>query len=46
MAFRPLKSLIPTADEVLCLDLPTLGRILLVHLKSYEGLNTVYQMTD
>lgn len=43
MAFRPLKSFIPTADEVLSLDLPTLGGILLMHLKSYEGLNTVYQ---
>lgn len=43
MAFRPLKSFFPTADELLEQDLPTLGRILLTHLKSYEGLNTVYQ---
>lgn len=44
MAFRPLKSFFPTADELLQQDLPTLGRILLTHLKSYEGLNTVYQL--
>jgi hypothetical protein len=43
MALRFLSSLIPTADELLALDLPSLGRILLIHLKSYEGLNTVYQ---
>jgi hypothetical protein len=43
MAVRPLKSLLPTADDVANSDLPTLGGILLVHLKSYEGLNTVYQ---
>lgn len=43
MALRPLSSLIPTADELLRLDLPRLGRILLLHLKSYEGLNTVLQ---
>lgn len=41
--FRPLKSFFPTADELLKQDFPTLGRILLAHLKSYEGLNTVYQ---
>lgn len=40
---RPLRSFLPTADDVVSCDLPTLGRILLVHLKSYEGLNTVYQ---
>jgi hypothetical protein len=43
MAFRPLKSFFPTADELLRQNLPTLGRILLMHLKSYEGLHTVYQ---
>ncbi len=43
MAFRPLKSFFPTADELLQQDLPTLGEVLLTHLKSYEGLNTVYQ---
>lgn len=43
MAFRPLSSFIPTADELLSLDLPRLGRILLLHLKSYEGLNSVSQ---
>lgn len=43
MAFRSLKSFFPTADELLQQDLPTLGDVLLRHLKSYEGLNTVYQ---
>lgn len=40
---RPLKSFLQTADDVVNSDLPTLATILLVHLKSYEGLNTVYQ---
>jgi hypothetical protein len=40
---RQLKSFLPTADDVVNSDLPTLGQILLVHLKSYEGLNTVVQ---
>jgi hypothetical protein len=43
MPFRSLKSFCPTADELLRQDLATLGAILLTHLKSYEGLNTVYQ---
>jgi len=43
MPFRPLKSFFSTADELLPQDLPTLGAVLLTHLKSYEGLNTVYQ---
>lgn len=43
MPFRPLKSFFSTADELLRQDLPTLGAVLLAHLKSYEGLNTVYQ---
>jgi hypothetical protein len=43
MAFRPLKSFFSTANELLQQDLPTLGGVLLRHLKSYEGLNTVYQ---
>src|SRR5579862_6146565 len=43
MAFRPLKSFFQTADELLQQALPTLGGILLTHLKSYEGLNTVWQ---
>jgi len=43
MALRSLKSFFPTADELLQQDLPTLGGVLLRHLKSYEGLNTVYQ---
>ncbi len=43
MGLQPLKSFFPTADELLEQDLPTLGGILLTHLKSYEGLHTVYQ---
>lgn len=43
MAFRALSSLIPNADDLLALDMPTLGKILLSHLKSYEGSNTVFQ---
>jgi hypothetical protein len=43
MPLRPLKSFFPTADELLRQDLPTLGGMLLTHLKSYEGLNTVCQ---
>jgi len=43
MAFRSLSSFLPTADELLRLDLPRLGEILLVHLKSYEGQGQVYQ---
>jgi hypothetical protein len=43
MPFRPLKSFFSTADDLLLQDLPTLGTVLLTHLKSYEGLNTVYQ---
>jgi hypothetical protein len=43
MPFRSLKSFFPTADELLHQELPKLGEVLLVHLKSYEGLNTVYQ---
>jgi hypothetical protein len=44
MAIRPLKSFLPTADDVVNSELPTLGRILLVVLKSYEGQSpAVYQ---
>src|SRR5216684_6578052 len=43
MTLRTFSSFIPTADELLTLDLPRLGGILLLHLKSYEGLNTVFQ---
>ncbi len=43
MPFRSLKSFFSSADDLLRQDLPTLGAILLRHLKSYEGLNTVYQ---
>jgi hypothetical protein len=43
MAYRPLSSFAPTAEELLGLDLPRLGRILILHLKGYEGLNSVMQ---
>lgn len=43
MTLRPLSSFIPTADELLGLDSSRLSGILLLHLKSYEGLNTVMQ---
>jgi|SRR5579884_534541 len=44
MAVRPLKSFLPTADDVVNSDLPTLGGILLMHLKSLEGQGSpVYQ---
>src|ERR1039458_2210596 len=43
MPFRPLKSFFPTADELLSQELPALGVNLFMHLKSYIGLNTVYQ---
>ncbi len=43
MSLRSLKSFVSSADELLRQDLPTLGGVLLKHLKSYEGLNTVYQ---
>ena len=43
MTLRPISSFISTADELLTLDLARLGAILLLHLKSYEGLNTVFQ---
>jgi hypothetical protein len=43
--YRSLSSLVPNAADLLALDLPELGRVLLVHLKSFEGVhnNTVYQ---
>lgn len=43
MTLRPISSFISTADELLTLDSARLGAILLLHLKSYEGLNTVFQ---
>jgi hypothetical protein len=44
MAIRPFQFFLPTADDVVNSDLPTLGRILLVVLKSYEGQRpAVYQ---
>lgn len=43
--FRPLVSLIPNAEDLLALDLAELAGILLVHLKSFEGVhgNTIFQ---
>jgi len=43
MALRHLSSFIPTADDLLTMDLARLGGILILHLKRYEGLNTVSQ---
>ncbi len=45
MPVRPLKSFLPTAAELLALDVGALGSILLRHLNSYEGEagNSVYQ---
>ena len=44
MAIRLLTTFLPTADDVVNCDLPTLGGILLVVLKSYEGQSpAVYQ---
>ncbi len=43
MPRRPLKTFISSADDLLQLDLSSLGRILLEHLKSYEGDRTVWQ---
>jgi hypothetical protein len=45
MAVRYLKSFLPSADELLNLDLRRLGEILLMHLKTYEGQRTVHQMS-
>lgn len=39
----PLKSLLPTADDVLNAELETLGGLLLRHLKSCEGVSPVFQ---
>jgi hypothetical protein len=39
----PLKSLLPTADDVLNADLEKLGCLLLRHLKSCEGASPVFQ---
>jgi hypothetical protein len=43
--YRSLSSLVPNAADLLALDLSELGRVLLVHLKSFESMhnNTVYQ---
>lgn len=43
--YRSLSSLVPKADDLLALDVGSLGSVLLTHLKSYEGVpgNAVYQ---
>ena len=45
MAFRSLSSLVPNAVDLLALEVPELAGMLLIHLKSYEGMhgNAVYQ---
>jgi predicted nucleotide-binding protein len=43
MLVRDLKSFLPTAEELLGLDLPELGEILLVHLYSWKGEGKVWQ---
>jgi uncharacterized protein (TIGR02391 family) len=43
MTFSPLKRFFPSADEVLVADRDRLDEILLQHLKTYEGGQTVHQ---
>lgn len=43
MPVRDLKSFLPTAEELLALDLPQLGEILLIHLNSWKGEGKVWQ---
>jgi hypothetical protein len=43
MAAQSPKSFFPTADEEVNADLERRGRILLILLKSYEGLGGVHQ---
>jgi len=45
MQFRPLSLLVPTAAELLSLEVEELAGVLLIHLKSYEAIpsNSVYQ---
>jgi uncharacterized protein (TIGR02391 family) len=45
MSFRPLSSLVPSAAELLALEIEELAGVMLIHLKSYEGVsgNSVYQ---
>lgn len=43
--FRTLSSLVPNAADLLALEVEELAGVLLIHLKSYEGVhgNSVYQ---
>lgn len=43
MSVRDLKSFVPTAEELLALDLAKLGEILLIHLNSWKGEGKVCQ---
>jgi hypothetical protein len=43
MAMIPLKSLLPTAEDVINADLPRLGGLLLKYLKSCEGVSPIFQ---
>jgi hypothetical protein len=42
---RPLSSLVPEAADLIAMEVPALGGVLLTHLKSYEGVsgNIVFQ---
>jgi hypothetical protein len=43
--FRTLLSLVPNAADLLALEVEELAGVLLIHLKSYEGVqgNSIYQ---
>jgi hypothetical protein len=43
MPVRDLKSFLPTAEELLAVDLPKLGEILLLHLHSWKDEGKVWQ---
>ena len=45
MAVRDLRTFIPNAEELLGLQLPKLGEILLLHLNSWKGEGKVWQMS-
>jgi hypothetical protein len=44
MAIIPLKSLLPTGEDVIDADLPRLGGLLLKYLKSCEGVSPIFQL--
>jgi hypothetical protein len=45
LMYRSLSSLVPKAEDLINLDVDALGKVLLTHLKSYDGQsgNSVYQ---